>query len=137
MKCKMAVALGAALTLCVPAAAQAAVTASVTGDNGVPTQLTPGAVLPLTNMDVRAYVHVDAADAMSYQWQVVDGTGTGATALSPCWNTSSTIALDDNRLVTYRGNSTYTLQLSLFAAKNCTGTPKSTAISGPPPRRWG
>ena len=63
-------------------------TASVTGDNGVPTQLAPGAVLPLTNMDVRAYVHVDAADAMSYRWQVVDATGTGATAPSPCWNTS-------------------------------------------------
>ena len=68
MKCKMVVALGAALMLCAPATANAAVTASVTGDNGVPVQLVPGAVLPLTNMDVRAYVHVDpAADAASWQ----------------------------------------------------------------------
>ena len=71
MKCKMAVALGAALMLCVPATANAAVSASVTGDNGVPVQLVPGQVLPLTNMDVRGYVHVDpAADAASWQWQV-------------------------------------------------------------------
>jgi hypothetical protein len=118
---------GAAVVMCAPAAAQGAVTAAVTGDNGVPTQLVAGAPLPITNMDVRGYVHVDEADAVSYQWQVVDATGTGATSLSPCWNTSVAIARDDNRLVTYRGNGTYTLALNLYAAKNCAGaaTPKT------------
>ncbi len=121
MKCKMVVALGAALMLCAPAAAQAAVTASVTGDNGVATQLAPGVPLPLTNMDVRAYVHVDAADAVSYKWQVTDAAGVGATTPSQCWNTSSAIALDDDKLVTYRGNGTYTLALSTYKGKDCTG----------------
>jgi hypothetical protein len=107
--------------LCAPAAAQAAVSAAVTGDNGVPTQLAAGAPLGITNMDVRAYVHVDQADAASYRWQVVDAAGAGATTLSPCWNTSYAPARDDNRLVTYRGNTTYTLALSLYKAKDCGG----------------
>ena len=113
---------GAAVATCAPAVAQAAVTASVTGDNGVPTQLAAGAPLAITNMDVRAYVHVDQADAVSYRWQVTDGTGTGATSLSPCWNTSYAPSRDDNRLVTYRGNGTYTLALNLYSAKDCGGT---------------
>ena len=73
-------------------------------------------------MDVHAYIHVDQADAVSCRWQVVDATGTGATALSPCWNTSVAIARDDNRFVTFRGNGTYTLDLSLYSGKDCTGT---------------
>ena len=125
---RLVAALAGAVTLmCAPAVAQGAVTAAVTGDNGVPTQLVPGTPFPITNMDVRAYIHVDQADAVSYRWQVVDAAGTGATSLSPCWNTSVAIARDDNRLVTYRGNGTYTLGVNLFAGKDCTGaaTPRT------------
>ena len=120
---KLVAALAGAVTLIGAPSANAAVSAAVTGDNGVPVQLVENGVLPITNMDVRAYVHVDqATNAASYKWQVLDGASAGATALSPCWNTSSAIARDDDRLVTYRGNGTYTLVLTLYSAGNCGGT---------------
>jgi hypothetical protein len=72
-------------------------------------------------MDVRAYVHVDPADAPYYRWQVLDAAGAGATTLSPCWNTSVAIARDDDRLVAYRGNGTYTLRILKYKGKDCTG----------------
>lgn len=120
---KLAAALttAAALVTCGAGTANAAVTASVTGDAGTPVPLNEAAATPIRNMDVRAYVHVDATDAKSYQWVVHDPSGTGATTLSPCWNTSSATSLDDDRLVNYRGNGTYTLYLNLYAATNCTG----------------
>jgi hypothetical protein len=118
-----AVAATIAFAACTPAAANAAVTGAVTGDGGAPVALTPGAVLPIRNMDVQAYVHVDAADAGSFKMAVADQNGTGAASAGLCWPTSS--INDDKKYVDYHGNMTYTLTLSLFTDKNC-ATPKST-----------
>ena len=111
----------AAVLVCAPAAADAAVTASVTGDGGTPVALTPGAPLPIRNMDVKGFVHVDtAAGVASYDWQVTDAAGVGATTPQGCSNTD--LLPDDDAYVTYRGNGTYTLTLNTYSAKGCTGT---------------
>src|ERR1700742_4825237 len=125
---KKGLAVAAATLSCAllaPAAAHATVSASVTGDDGNPAALTVGTPLPIHNMDVKAFVHVDAGDASSFQMSVTDPSGTAAT-LTPtdCWPTSA--ITDDNHYIVYRGNGTYTLTLALFSDKNC-ATAKSTA----------
>ena len=56
---KLALARRAAMVLGAPASAHAAVTGTVTGDDGNPVALTAGAPLALRNMDVTAVSHVD------------------------------------------------------------------------------
>src|SRR3954452_15352270 len=68
-----------ATVLCVPATANAAVTASVTGDDGNPAALTPGAPLAIRNMDVKAIGHVDPADAKGFILSVIGPDGVAAT----------------------------------------------------------
>ena len=58
-----------------PATANAAVSATVTGDDGNPAALTAGAPPAIRNMDVQAAVQVDAADAKSCNGKVTDPTG--------------------------------------------------------------
>lgn len=124
----VAAVVSAATMMCAPAAAQAAVTASVTGDGGTPVALVENGSVAIRNMDVRAYVHVDdSPDTRSYQWQVLDASGTGATTLSGCWPASA--VPDDSRLVTYRGNQSYTLKLNLYPMKSCAGTAKTAVYS--------
>jgi hypothetical protein len=60
---KLIAALVAAVVLCAPATADAAVSATVTGDDANPVALTPAAPLAIRNMDVQATGHVDLADA--------------------------------------------------------------------------
>jgi hypothetical protein len=126
-KAHVATAAGVAVLLAggFAAAAEAAVTAHVTGDDGNPTPLSTAAPISIRNMNVRAYVHVDdAAGARSYRWAVVDQSGTSAAATSGCWRSSS--FPNDDALVTYRGNQTYTLRLSLFNDTTCGGTATAT-----------
>ena len=120
-----AVAATAAVLVCAPAA-EAAVTVSVTGDGGAPVALAPGAPLGIRNMDIKAFVHVDAVPgAASYSWQVTDAGGVGATTPQGCWNAD--IIPDDDAYVTYRGNGAYALTLNVFSAKGCAGV-KSTQV---------
>lgn len=122
----IAAAAGAAMvTACAPAAAHAAITASVTGDAGQPVALSPGAVLPIRNMDVRGYVNVGTSDGAYYSWKVTGPDGVDATS-SLCWRTQSTPSND--RLVTYRGNGTYTLTVSTFSDSACAKPVKSAAF---------
>jgi hypothetical protein len=120
---KMALAL-AVMVLAAPASAQAAVTGTVTGDDGNPVALTAGTPLSLRNMDVTAVSRVEAGDAGSFKAVALDPAGVPAeSGTTFCWNTRFTN--EDRHLVSYRGNGTYTLQISLFNDTDCK-TPKST-----------
>jgi hypothetical protein len=114
-KCVLAL---VATALLAPASAQAAVTGTVTGDDGNPVALTAGTPLSLRNMDVKAVSHVDAADAASFQAVALDPNGVAAeSGTAFCWNTKYTN--EDNHFVSYRGNGTYTLRISLFSDTAC------------------
>ena len=114
---KLALAL-AVMVFGTPASAQAAVTGTITGDDGNPVALTAGAPLALRNMDVTAVSHVDAADAASFTAVALDPTGVSAESGTPlCWSTRS--VTEDKHFVAYRGNGTYTLQIDLFSDTSC------------------
>jgi hypothetical protein len=117
-------ALAAALALtCVPATAHAAVSAKVTGDDGNPADLTPGAALPIRNINVRVNAHHDKVDDESWRFTVTDPSGVTATSIgSYCW----TSILDDDSRVIWRGNGTYTVTLTTYKGTKCEGTPRST-----------
>ncbi len=110
-----ALAIAGATMVCAvgaPAAARAAVTATVTGDTGSPTPLTAGgAPVALRNMDVQARVHVDGG---SYSVAVADAAGVGATVPTTCSS-----LLDTTKYVDYHGNGTYTLTLTTYTDTNC------------------
>ncbi|HEX6024426.1 MAG TPA: hypothetical protein VFZ00_20725 [Solirubrobacter sp.] len=114
----------AAMALVGSGSAQAAVTGTVTGDDGNPVALSASAPLNLRNMDVKAVSRVQAGDAGSFQAVVLDPAGVPAeSGTTFCWNTKYTN--EDNHFVDYRGNGTYTLRISLFSDTACK-TPKST-----------
>jgi hypothetical protein len=108
--------------LCVPASASAAVTATVTGDDGQPAPLTAGAVPTIRFMGPTAAVQVPPGTQKSWKWSVSDPGGTIAAAES-CWNTLQ----DDSSQVNYRGNGTYTLTVQLYSASGCSGNVISTS----------
>ncbi len=114
----------AAMLMAAPASAQAAVTGTVTGDDGNPVALTAGAPLNVRNMDVKAVSRVEAGDAGSFQAVALDPAGVPAeSGTAFCWNTKFTN--EDSHFVDYRGNGTYTLRISLFTDTACK-TAKST-----------
>jgi hypothetical protein len=131
----------AAVTLCAPATADAAVSATVTGDDGNPVALTAGTPLALRNMYVQATGHADVADGKYFKVTVLGPDGVAAATDSPCWDTRYTN--DSKRFVDYRGNGTYTLTTSLYTDANCTAGKRdvsfpwtvnaSVAISAPAP----
>jgi hypothetical protein len=106
-----------AAALCGPATANAAVSATVTGDDGNPAALTPGVPLPIRNMDLKAIGHVDPADAKGFILKVVGPDGVAATTDSFCQDTKYSI--ENTRYVDYRGNGTYSFVVSLFADADC------------------
>lgn len=105
-----------------PAAASAAVTGSVTGDDGNQIALPANVAGPaIRNMDVRAITHVDAADAKSYRTAVTDPAGLDATT------PGCRFGFDDTRFVDYHGNGAYKLTVTLYTDTNCTAV-KSTLV---------
>jgi hypothetical protein len=115
---KLLATLVAATALYAPTTANAAVSATVTGDDANPVALTAGAPLAIRNMYAQATGHVDLADAKSFIAKVVGPDGVAAATDSPCWDTRYTN--DTKRFVDYRGNGAYTLTLTLFSDANCT-----------------
>jgi hypothetical protein len=109
---KLLAAAGAAIVCAAaPAAAQATITASVTGDTGSPTPLTAGAApIGIRNMDVKAQVRVDAG---GYSISITDGAGTGAATPSAC--TSG----DTTKFVDYHGNGTYKMTVTTYSDLGC------------------
>src|SRR3954447_22895153 len=87
---KLFAALVAAVALCAPATASAAVSATVTDDGGNPAPLTAGTPLAIRNMYVQATGHVDLADAKSFIVKVVGPDGVAAATDSPCWDSRYT-----------------------------------------------
>jgi hypothetical protein len=119
---KIVISMLACLALA-PSAASAAVTGSVTGDDGNPLALAAnGAAAGIRNMDVRALTHVDAADANSYRTAVTDPAGLDATT------PGCRFGLDDTRFVDYHGNGTYKLTVTLYNDNNCATAPKATIV---------
>jgi hypothetical protein len=100
--------------LCAPATANAAVTATLTGDDGQPAPLTAGAPPTIRNMSASAAVQVPAGTAKSWKWVATDPTGVAATTES-CWNSLA----EDSSRVNYRGNGAYTLTVTTYTATNC------------------
>ena len=97
--------------------------ASVTGDDGNPVALTPGAPLALRNMSVRVYAHHDQVANESWRFTVTDPAGVTATSIaSNCWNS----IIDDDSRVIWRGNGTYTVNVSTFTGTSCAGAPKTS-----------
>ena len=122
-KLALAAATLAVTVLGAPASALAAVSGTITGDDGNPVALTAGAPLTLRNMDVQAVSRVEAADAASFKATVVDPNGVGAeSGTSFCWDTRYTN--EDKHFVSYRGNGTYTMTIGLYSDRNC-ATPKA------------
>jgi hypothetical protein len=128
MKPKSRLAAGlaaAAMFVCAPAAAHAAVSASVTDDAGNFAALAPGAPAALHNMSVQALVHVDKdATHGLFSASVTDQNGSTAAIGADCY-----LAGDDAKLyVDYHGNMGYSLTVTTFAPNDfsCT-TPKATA----------
>jgi hypothetical protein len=117
-------ALAAAVALTsAPAAAHAAVSAKVTGDDGNPAELTPGTALPIRNLGARVYAHHDTVDGESWRFTVTDPSGTTATSIgSYCWNFQQ----DDDSRVIWRGNGTYTVTITTYKGTGCPGNPTST-----------
>lgn len=118
---------GAAIVASVPATANAAVSATVTGDDGNPLALAPNVPASIRNMDVQATGHVDPADAGSYILRIIGPDGVAAATDSPCWDPRYTN--ENRRFVDYRGNGPYSFTISLFTDRNC-ATPKSTVAYG-------
>ncbi|MDA0163820.1 hypothetical protein OM076_26350 [Solirubrobacter ginsenosidimutans] len=111
-----------AAALCGPATANAAVSATVTGDDGQPAPLTAGAVPTYRFMGATAAVQVTPGAQKSWKWSVSDPTGALA-ASEYCWSTLQ----NDSSRVNYRGNGTYTLNVQLFSGSSCTGSVISTS----------
>jgi hypothetical protein len=119
-----AAALTAASFACAPAAAHAAVTASLTDDAGNFAPLTPGAAAAIHNLSAQALVHVDK-DATNglFSAAVTDQNGSSAGFGADCY-----LAGDDAKLyVDYHGNMGYTLTVTTFPPNDYSCTkPKAT-----------
>jgi hypothetical protein len=100
---------------CIPATANAAITATLTGDDGQPAPLNAAAPPTIRNMSATAAVQVPAGTAKSWKWVVTDPTNVAATTES-CWNTLT----EDSSRVNYRGNGPYKLTVTPYTATNCT-----------------
>jgi hypothetical protein len=117
---KRMLAAAAAALVCgalAPAGASAAVTATVTGDDGNPAALNPAAPLGIRNMDVKAIVNVTTADAGSFSTTLNGPDGVAAAAPSLCQD--ARFSTSDSSLVNYRGNGIYTLTVALFTDNAC------------------
>ena len=108
--------------LLAPASANAAVSATLTGDDGQPAPLTAGVPASIRNMDASVSVALAQGDATSWKFVVTDATNTPVTT-EFCWSSVTPKSTG----VPYRGNGGYTLTVSLYGAASCAGTPKSTA----------
>ena len=102
-----------------PAAASAAPTVTVTGDDGNPATLSAAAPFGLRNMAVTVTAAVPSGDTRSYTAQVVGPDNVAAAPGSQC--------VDPNRaastplLADYRGNGAYTVVLRYHPRANCGG----------------
>ena len=114
-------ALAAAATAALaPGAAQAA-TETVTGDDGNPAGLTPGAPLTIRNMNVTVGTN-RGADAVRYRRSIVAPDGVSLISdPTYCWSIPSITDGPD-----YRGNGTYTVTVTEYSNDACTTALRQT-----------
>ena len=112
-----ALAAALAATAMTTAAADAA-TVTLTGDNGAPVALTPGANLALRN--INPTLAVTAVAPEKYYDVSTVGPVTNATSTRSCFSIPSRLPVD------YQGNGTYTVTVTSYTDTKCT-TGKKTA----------
>jgi hypothetical protein len=115
------VAVLVAMGLMAPASAMAA-TVTVTGDDGNPAALTPGAPGSFRTINQTAATTLAANEAKSWKWTIVGPTGQTASIISTseyCWTTE--FHASDNIRINYQGNGAYTLTVQKFAGERCSG----------------
>jgi hypothetical protein len=122
---KVLAAAAVATGLVVPASASAVPTAKVTDDTLNPAALAPGAPLTIRNMDVKAYGNIAATDGLGFTVGVTGPDGQLASTVSYCGSPGEELY----RNVDYHGNGQYTIVVSAYSGKNCTGTRKDTAFA--------
>jgi hypothetical protein len=112
---KLLATLIVALGLFAPATASASVTVTLTGDDGNPAPLSPGAPPTIRNMAPHTAVQVANEKGVgSWTYTVTAPDGAAATS-SYCWSS----AINDDERVAYRGNGVYTLTVTTFPASGC------------------
>src|ERR1700754_867342 len=104
-----------AIGLIVPATANAAATATLTGDDGQPFPLNAAAPPTIRNMSAGIAVQNQAPDGGSWRMWVSDQTGALAVSES-CW---SSLTSAWNERAGYRGNGVYTLHVQNYTARSC------------------
>ena len=110
-----ATALAAALTMCAPAAAQAAVGVSVTNDAGSYAALTPGAPLAIHNMSPQVLVHLDKDATHGFFTAVfTDQNGSTAALSADCYIAGS----DATRYVDFHGDMAYNVTVTTYGPKD-------------------
>jgi hypothetical protein len=109
-----------AAMMCAPAAAQAAVSATLSGDDGQPVVLNPSAPLALRYTAPTLTVTIGNADAESWKVVVTGPNGTPGKS-EICWEALTR----DSSGIKFLGNGTYTITVALFSKDKCE-SPKST-----------
>jgi len=123
----VAAAVATALAVVPAKAAQAAVSVTVLGDDAAPIALNAAAPTGVRMMDQKVGVTVDQSEGARWKLQVLDPAGTSALLSSPACNATK-YTTTDSRIVSFRGNGTYTVQVSFFAdADTSCATPAKTA----------
>jgi hypothetical protein len=104
-----------------PGAASAAVSLTITGDDGNPIAL--GSTVNIRNMNPR--LGVRSTDTDHFTLSVIGPSGTKvASDLAPCFSNYST----DIKPVDYVGNGTYTVTLTTFTNSTCTTGPSARSL---------
>jgi hypothetical protein len=109
--------------LLAPASADAAISVTLTGDDGQPAPLAAGAPPTIRNMDAGVSVALAQGDATSWRYVVTDATGTPIT-YDICYSSVT----PKNSSVPYRGNGTYTLSVQLFNQSGCASPKGAPAV---------
>jgi hypothetical protein len=104
-----------AMGLFAPATANAAVTVTLTGDDGQPAPLAAGTPTTIRNMLASSAVQV-TTDATVKSWKYTVTAPDGGESVSGlCWSSP----INDDERVAYRSNGTYTLTIQTYTATGC------------------
>jgi hypothetical protein len=99
---------------------------TLTGDDGQPAALAPGAPPTIRNMTASSAVQVAGeSDVKSWNYTVTAPDG-GVSVARTCWSS----AINDSNRVVYRGNGPYTLTVQSYTQTGCSAGPKPPIVYG-------
>jgi hypothetical protein len=119
----LAAAVAAMAWLLVPASAGAALSATITGDDGQPMPLNAAAPVTLRNMDPAVVTNQDAAEGYRYTVAVLGPDNVPVASGQTCTRTE--YSPENKEFVNYRGNGTYTVIVRFFSDVNDTTCAKA------------